>query len=416
MPDDEGNPWKSQGARFDYAARKLELDAGLWDLLSYPVKEVTVRFPVSMDDGRVQTFTGFRVQHCFARGPCKGGLRYAPDITLDEMRALASWMTWKAAVLSLPFGGAKGGVVCDPTKLSARELECMTRRYTAELAGILGPEKDVPAPDVNTNEQVMAWIEDELSLIAGYPVKGAVTGKPLGLGGSRGRKQATAQGLLFVCDEALKLLDIARDQCRVIIQGFGNVGRNLALLMSRAGYNVTGVIDFNNALFNPNGIDIIALVSYIERNGNTIGFPEASECDPADLLTWQCEILVPAAVENVINSRNADRIRARIIAEGANGPTTTVADEILADKGVFVIPDLLANGGGLTVSYFEWVQDRMGMFWNEALVNERLRELMTSAFHEVMRYAQNYSVTNRAAVYMLAIDRVAHAIRLKGAR
>ena len=412
--EQETNPWESQAARFDLAAHKLNLDEGLWKVLRYPNREIIVHIPVAMDNGSLEVFTGFRVQHSIARGPAKGGIRYAPDVTLDEVRALASWMTWKCAVVNIPFGGAKGGVICDPHKMSLGELERMTRRYTAELIEFIGPEKDVPAPDVNTNEQVMAWMMDTYSMHMRQTVTAVVTGKPINIGGSRGRREATGRGVLIVCDEAIKKLGLNREDSRVIVQGFGNVGSNAARLMAQAGYKVIGLIEVGGGLYNKNGIDIEALWEYRQKNGTVHGFPEADKYDPADLLVADCEILIPAATENQITSRNADRVRCKILAEGANGPTTAAADEILADKHVFVIPDILANAGGVTTSYFEWVQDRQGYFWKESVVNEQLEHIMKAAFDDVVRYSETHNVNNRIAAYMLAIDRVAYTIRQRG--
>ena len=412
--EQEINPWEAQAARFDFAARKLNLEEGLWKLLRHPSREIIVHFPVAMDDGRIEVFTGYRVQHSQARGPGKGGIRYAPDVTLDEVRALASWMTWKCAVVNIPFGGAKGGVICDPKKMSQTELERLTRRYTCEIIDFIGPEKDVPAPDMGTNEQTMAWIMDTYSMHNRQTVTSVVTGKPVSIGGSRGRKEATGRGVRVVCDEALKLLGMQQEGCRVIIQGFGNVGSNAALLMMEAGYRVVGIAELDGGLYNRNGLDIRSLLEYRQRNGTVLGFPGAEAADPEELLLEDCEILIPAAMENVITSRNADRIRARIVAEGANGPTTAVADEILADKRIFVIPDILANAGGVTASYFEWVQDRQGYFWKEDVVNEQLGGILAESFDDVVRYAQAHNVNNRIAAYMLAIDRVAYTIRQRG--
>jgi glutamate dehydrogenase (NAD(P)+) len=406
--------WEAQAARFDLAAQKLNLDEGLWKVLRYPNRELIVHIPVQMDDGHLEVFTGFRVQHSIARGPAKGGIRYAPDVTLDEVRALASWMTWKCAVVNIPFGGAKGGVICDPHKMSMGELERMTRRYTAELIEFIGPEKDVPAPDVNTNEQIMAWMMDTYSMHMRQTVTAVVTGKPLNIGGSRGRREATGRGVLIVCEEAIKKLGLARESSRVIVQGFGNVGSNAAKLMAEAGYKITGLLEVDGGLYNKNGIDINALWEFKQRNGTIHGFPGAEPADPAELMVTECEILVPAATENQITSRNADRVKCKILAEGANGPTTAAADEILADKKVFVIPDILANAGGVTTSYFEWVQDRQGYFWKESVVNEQLEHIMKTAFEDVVRYAETHSVNNRIAAYMLAIDRVGYTIRQRG--
>ena len=412
--EEEINPWEAQAARFDLAAQKLDLDEGLWKVLRYPNRELILHIPVTMDDGRIEVFTGFRVQHSIARGPSKGGIRYSPEVTLDEIRALASWMTWKCAVVNIPFGGAKGGIICDPKKMSMGELERMTRRYTAEMVEFIGPEKDVPAPDINTNEQTMAWMMDTYSMHMRQTVTAVVTGKPINIGGSRGRREATGRGLMIVCDEALKKLGMTRETSRVIIQGFGNVGSNAAKLMSDAGYKVIGIAEFDGGLYNTRGIDVNALLEHRQRQGTVVGFAGAESAASADLLTTECEILIPAAIENVITSRNADKIKARILCEGANGPTTSVADDILADKQVFVIPDILANAGGVTASYFEWVQDRQGFFWKEAVVNEQLENILVDAFDDVARYAETHNVNNRIAAYMLAVDRVAFTIKQRG--
>ena len=412
--DKESNPWESQRARFDLAAQKLNLDEGLWRVLRYPNRELTVYIPVQMDDGHLEVFTGFRVQHSIARGPAKGGIRYSPDVTLDEIRALASWMTWKCAVVNIPFGGAKGGVICDPHKMSMGELERMTRRYTAELIEFIGPEKDVPAPDVNTNEQVMAWMMDTYSMHMRQTVTAVVTGKPINIGGSRGRREATGRGVMIVCDEAIKKLGLSREGSRVIVQGFGNVGSNAALLMYEAGYKVIGIAEVGGGLYNKTGIDLRALSEYRQKHGTIHRFAGAESYDPAELLTAECEILIPAATENVITTRNVDGVKCRILAEGANGPTTSAADDVLAEKKVFVIPDILANAGGVTTSYFEWVQDRQGYFWKESVVNEQLDTIMKSSFEDVVRYAETHQVNNRIAAYMLAIDRVAYTIRQRG--
>ena len=412
--EQELNPVEAQVARFDLAAQKLNLDEGLWKVLRYPTREIILHIPVAMDSGSLEVFTGFRVQHSIARGPAKGGIRFAPDVTLDEVRALAAWMTWKCAVVNIPFGGAKGGVICDPHKMSMGELERMTRRYTAELVEFIGPEKDVPAPDVNTNEQVMAWMMDTYSMHMRQTVTAVVTGKPLNIGGSRGRREATGRGIMIVVDEAVKKLGLSRESSRVIIQGFGNVGSNAALLMAEAGYKIIGIIEVDGSLYNKHGIEVKALSEYRQRNRTVVGFPGAEAAASADLLVGDCEILIPAATENQITSRNADRLKCKILAEGANGPTTASADEILADKRVFVIPDILCNAGGVTTSYFEWVQDRQGYFWKESVVNEQLEHIMRTSFEDVVRYAETHSVNNRIAAYMLAIDRVAYTIRQRG--
>jgi len=410
----ESNPWESQSARFNLAARKLNLDEGLWKILRYPTREIIVHIPVAMDNGSLEVFTGYRVQHSIARGPSKGGVRYSPDLTLDEVRALAAWMTWKCAVVNIPFGGAKGGVVCDPHKLSMGELERITRRYTAELMEFIGPEKDVPAPDVNTNEQIMAWMMDTYSMHMRQTVTAVVTGKPLNMGGSRGRREATGRGLMVVCDEALKKLGLNREETRVVVQGFGNVGSNAAHLMYEQGYKIIGIAEVDGGLYNKNGMDLDALMAHRQRSGTIHGFPGAEAHDPADLLITDCDVLIPAATENVITSQNAYKVQARILCEGANGPTTAAADDILAEKKVFVIPDILANAGGVTASYFEWVQDRQGYFWKESVVIEQLEHIMRSSFEDVVRYADTHNVNNRIAAYMLAIDRVAFTIRQRG--
>jgi glutamate dehydrogenase (NAD(P)+) len=412
--EQEINPRAAQESRFDFAAKKLNLDDGIWKILRQPTREIIVHIPVAMDNGTIEVFTGYRVQHSVARGPAKGGIRYSPEVTLDEIRALASWMTWKCAVVNIPFGGAKGGVICDPKKMSIGELERMTRRYTAELIEFIGPEKDVPAPDVNTNEQVMAWIMDTYSMHMRQTVTAVVTGKPLNIGGSRGRKEATGRGVHVMADEALKHLHIALDGTTVIVQGFGNVGSNAARLMMEAGYKIIGIAEYDGGLYNPKGIDINALLEYRARNGTVVDFKGADAVDPLELLTYETDILIPAATENVITSRNVDKIKARIVVEGANGPTTAVADEVLRDKKIFVVPDILANAGGVTASYFEWVQDRQGYFWKESVVNEQLEAILRESFDDVIRYAEAHQVDNRIAAYMLAIDRVAFTIKQRG--
>ena len=410
----ELNPWEAQAARFDFAAKKLDLETGIWKVLRQPAREIIVHFPVLMDDGSIEVFTGYRVQHSIARGPAKGGIRYAPDVSLDEVRALASWMTWKCAVVNIPFGGAKGGVICDPKKMSQGELERLTRRYTAELIDVFGPEKDIPAPDVNTNEQTMAWIMDTYSMHQRQTVTGVVTGKPVSLGGSRGRSAATGRGVSVSCDQALRYLGMQPQDCTVVIQGFGNVGSNAALLLREKGYRILGIAEWDGGLYNANGIDVPALVEHRRRTGSVRGFARADEANSDELLTSRCDILIPAAHENVITSRNAAAVRARILVEGANGPTTPEADAILERNGVFVVPDILANAGGVTASYFEWVQDRMGYFWTEDEVNHRLDRIMMSSFTDVIRYAESHDVNNRVAAYMLAIDRVASATKQRG--
>jgi glutamate dehydrogenase (NAD(P)+) len=410
----ELNPWLAADARFNEAADRLKLDDGMRKILRTSSRELTVHIPIQLDDGRLEVFTGYRVQHSIARGPAKGGIRYAPDVTLDEVRALASWMTWKCAVVNIPFGGAKGGVICDPAVLSQLELERITRRYTAEILDFIGPELDVPAPDMNTNEQTMAWIMDTYSMHKRHTVTAVVTGKPLNIGGSRGRTEATGRGCLIVTLQALKRFQIEPKDACVVIQGFGNVGGMAAKLMQRAGFKVVAIIEHDGAVYNSKGLDILALMDHRKETGSILDFPGAGNIDRDEAMFLPCDVLLPAAKENVITSQNAGLIRAKILCEGANGPTTAAADAILAEKNIFVIPDILANAGGVTVSYFEWVQDREGFFWNEELVNQRLEEIMVNSFQDIVAYAQNHQVYNRTAAYMVALDRVAFAIKLRG--
>jgi len=410
----EMNPWLAAAARFDAAATNLGLDDGMRKVLGTPTKEITVHIPVQLDDGRLEVFTGYRVQHSLARGPAKGGIRFAPDVTLDEVRALASWMTWKCAVVNIPFGGGKGGVICDPNILSDTELEKLTRRYTAEIIDFIGPERDVPAPDVNTNEKVMAWIMDTYSMHCRHTVTAVVTGKPTSLGGSRGRAEATGRGCMIVTLKALERLRLRPEETRVVIQGFGNVGGMAARLMTTKGFKIVAIIEYDGAVYNPNGLDIAALQRHRKETGSITGFAGGENMDKTEAMYLNCDVLLPAATENVIHSGNAARLRCKILCEGANGPTTPLADEVLAENKVFVIPDILANAGGVTVSYFEWVQDRQGFFWNENLVNERLEEIMVESFDSVVQYADTHNVNNRIAAYMLALDRVAYAIKLRG--
>jgi glutamate dehydrogenase (NAD(P)+) len=412
--NDEFNPWKNAAIRFENAAAKLKLDDGMRKILKTPSKELTVAIPIVLDDGRIEVFTGYRVQHSIARGPAKGGIRYAPDVSLDEVRALASWMTWKCAVVNLPYGGGKGGVICDPAILSPTELERITRRYTSEILDIIGPEKDIPAPDMNTNEQTMAWIMDTYSMHKRETTTGVVTGKPLDLGGSRGRPEATGRGCLYVTRESLKKFGIPPTKAKVVIQGFGNVGGMAARLMTREGIKVVSIIEVDGAVYNENGLDIEALMKHRRETGSVLDFPEAQNLTAEAAMRLECDVLLPAAKENVITSENAGALNCKIICEGANGPTTAPADHILAERGIFVVPDILANAGGVTVSYFEWVQDRQGYFWNEKLVNERLEEIMVNSFYDVLKYAREHNVENRTAAYMLALDRVAFAIKLRG--
>ncbi|MEY3282615.1 MAG: hypothetical protein RIR86_628 [Acidobacteriota bacterium] len=408
------NPFESMMSRFDHAARLLNLNPDLYQVLRVPNREFTVYIPVFMDSGKIEIFTGYRVQHNFARGPAKGGILYAPDLSLDEIRALAAWMTWKCAVVNIPFGGAKGGIVCNPSRLSNSELERLTRRYTAELIDVIGPERDVPAPDMNTNEQIMAWIMDTYSMHARHTVTAVVTGKPIDLSGSRGRREATGRGLLIVVNEAIQKFGLRPAETRVVIQGSGNVGGTAALLMHESGYKVIAISDIHGAILNPQGLDIPDVLEYLETNKSLENYPKADPISNHELLELECEVLIPAATENQITSQNAGRVKCRILAEGANGPTTANADEILARNGVFVIPDILANAGGVTCNYLEWVQNRMGYFWKESLVNERLEDVMVASFHDVVKYAETHQVNNRIASYMLAIDRVAYVTQIRG--
>ena len=412
--EDEFNPLISAQARFDEAAARLGIDEGLQKVLRTPSRDVIVHIPVQLDDGRLEVFTGYRVQHSIARGPAKGGIRYGPDVNLDEVRALASWMTWKCAVTNVPFGGAKGGICCDPNLLSPSELEKITRRYTAELTDFIGPEIDVPAPDMNTNEQTMAWIMDTYSMHSRHTQTAVVTGKPIDLGGSRGRIEATGRGCMVVTEQALRRLGLERNATRVVVQGFGNVGGMAAKLMARSGFKIISIVEYDGAVYNAKGLDILALIKHRKETGSILDFPGGENIDRDEAMFLETDVLMPAAKEDVITSQNAHKLRCKILCEGANGPTTHYADPILAEKGIFIIPDILANAGGVTVSYFEWVQDRQGYFWNEQLVNDRMEEIMVNSFHDVVAYAEKHGVHNRTAAYMLALDRVAFAIKLRG--
>jgi glutamate dehydrogenase (NAD(P)+) len=410
------NVYESAEARFEIAAQKLSLEQGVYRYLKYPDREITIYIPVALDSGQLEVFTGYRVLHSTVRGPGKGGIRFAPDVTLEEVRALAAWMTWKCAVVNIPFGGAKGGVICDPARLSQKELERLTRRYTAQLSDWFGPERDVPAPDIGTNEQTMAWVMDTYSMHVRQATTAVVTGKPLELGGSQGRQEATGRGLLICCEKAIAKLKRKREDCRVIVQGFGNVGLHASLLMHEAGYRIIGAADIHGGLYNEKGIDIAKLHDWVYTQRKPLPeFPGGGEKTTAhDILFRRCDILLPAATENQITAANAHRLDCRILCEGANGPTTSHADPVVDRSGIFVVPDILANAGGVTVSYFEWVQDRQGFFWRESEVNERLRDVMERSFDEVVRYAEVHGVSNRIAAYILAIDRVARALKLRG--
>jgi glutamate dehydrogenase (NAD(P)+) len=408
------NPWHVAQQQFDIAADRLKLEPGLRRVLREPRRELTVHFPVKMDDGSVNVYTGYRVQHNVGRGPAKGGIRYHQDVGLDEVKALAMWMTWKCAVVGIPFGGGKGGVVVDPKKLSRKEVEALTRRFTTEIEVLIGPERDIPAPDVNTNAQIMAWMMDTYSMHQGFTVPGVVTGKPISLGGSEGRTEATARGCVFTIVEAAQHLGLDLTQSTVVVQGFGNAGSIAAQLMVREGAKVLAVSDSSAAIFNPTGLDIGRVIGWKSEHGTVGGFPGAQAITNAELLETECDVLIPAALENQITPANAERVHAKIVAEAANGPTTPEADDILFRRGIFMIPDILCNAGGVTVSYFEWVQDLNRDHWSEKIVNEKLREIMVRSFNETLAIAEREQVNMRLAAYLLAVDRVASATALRG--
>jgi glutamate dehydrogenase (NAD(P)+) len=410
----EENPFEAMMSRFDRAAELLDLEPGIYKILRNPEKQLIVSVPVMMDNGDVEVFTGYRVLYNTSRGPAKGGIRFDMNVTLEEVKALAAWMTWKCAVVNLPFGGAKGGVICDPLSMSVGELERVTRRYTKGIISLLGPDTDVPAPDVNTNERVMAWLMDTYSMHVGRTENAVTTGKPVEMGGSMGRKEATGRGCMLVTKEALAHLGMDINGATVAVQGFGNVGSIAAKLMAQQGAKVVGISDRAGAFYNAKGIDVDAAIKHVQQHRSLEGFTGGDMIDAEDLLTLEVDVLVPAALENVITTKNAPRIRAKVICEGANGPTTAAADPILDEKGIFVIPDILANAGGVTVSYFEWVQDRMGYFWSEATVNERLGDIMTRSFGDVLQLSKQHRVNMRTAAYMLSISRVATVHRLRG--
>ncbi len=411
---DEENPFEAMMSRFDKAAELLDLEPGLYKVLRQAEKQIIVSIPVMRDSGEVDVFEGYRVLYNTSRGPAKGGIRFDLNVTLEEVKALAAWMTWKCAVVNIPFGGAKGGVKCDPLAMSAAELEKLTRRYTSGIINMLGPDSDVPAPDVNTNERVMAWIMDTYSMHVGHTTTAVVTGKPVELGGSLGRREATGRGCMIVTKEALKHLGMPVKGTTVAVQGFGNVGSVTAQLLAREGCKIVAIGDRSLSLYNAAGIDIDDAIAYVMKHRNLDGYNKGDVISGADLLTLDVDVLVPAALENVITTRNASDIKARIICEGANGPTTAAADSMLDEKGIFVIPDILANAGGVTVSYFEWVQDRGGYFWPEDLVNERLETIMKRSFHDVLDLSRQRRVNMRTASYMLSISRVASVHRVRG--
>ncbi len=411
---DEDNPFEAMMSQFDFAAELLNLDPGLYRILRHPEKQIIVSLPIQRDNGEIEVFTGYRVLYNTSRGPAKGGIRFDLAVTLDEVKALAAWMTWKCALVNIPFGGSKGGVVCDPATLSTDELERLTRRYTSQIIETLGPDSDVPAPDVNTNERVMAWIMDTYSMHTRHTTTAVVTGKPIEMGGSLGRREATGRGCMIMAREALQKLGIPIEGARVAVQGFGNVGSVAAMLLAELGCRIVAISDKSTALHNPRGIDVSDAESWVRNHRYLSGYPDAETITNAELLTVDCDVLVPAAMELVITKRNAANIRARIIIEGANGPTTANADKILDDNGIFVVPDILANAGGVTVSYFEWVQDRGGYFWDLETVNSRLEKIMVESFREVTTMAEQHGVNLRIASYMLAIERVAAVHRLRG--
>ncbi len=411
---DKLNPFETALEQLDIAAKKLDLDPDIHEKLKHPKRQLIVGLPVRMDNGTMRVFTGYRVQHSTVRGPSKGGIRYHPDVTLDEVKALAMWMTWKCAVTGIPYGGAKGGVACNPKEMSEGELERLTRRYTYEISPIIGPERDIPAPDVYTNPQTMAWIMDTYSMHKGYSVPGVVTGKPLALGGTKGRNEATGRGCVFAICDAAKHLGIDLKSATAVIQGYGNVGSTAARLLQEEGCKTIAVSDSKGGVYNSNGINLIALSEHKRETGSVEGFENTEFISNEDLLELECDVLVPAALENQITEENADKIRARIVAEGANGPTTTKADEILYKNGVFLIPDILANAGGVVVSYFEWVQDLQALFWPEDQVNSKLREIMSQAFSEVLETSLKHKVEMRTAAMLLAVTKVAEATKLRG--
>jgi glutamate dehydrogenase (NAD(P)+) len=409
-----GSIFNAMLQEFDGAARLLGLDPGIWKILTHPKRQIIVSCPVQMDNGEIEVFTGYRVQYNITLGPAKGGIRYHPDVTLDEVSALAAWMTWKCAVAHVPFGGGKGGVVCDPTRMSRRELEALTRRYVAEIIDAIGPQKDVPAPDVNTNDQIMAWVMDTYSMHVGHTETAVVTGKPIEMGGSLGRREATGRGVMIVTREAATHLKLDIKRATVAVQGFGNVGSVSADLLARIGAKIVAVTDWKGGVYNAAGLDIPKMLDYARQHKTIDGFPGGEPIDNERLFALDVDVLVPAALENQITMENAPTINAKIIAEGANGPTTPDAHRYLHERGVFVIPDILANAGGVTTSYFEWVQDRHGYFWTEEEVNTRLEAKMVEAFNDVLQTSLKYKADMRLAAYIVAINRVATVTRMRG--
>jgi len=410
----EFNLWQMALGQLDEIAKEINLDENTHQILRYPKRCLTVSIPIQMDNGKIKVFTGFRVQHNVNRGPAKGGIRYHPDVTLDGVKALAMWMTWKCAVVGISYGGAKGGIICDPKKLSLKEIERLTRRYVSEIISFIGPEKDIPAPDVNTNPQIMAWIMDTYSVDVGYSVPGVVTGKPICIGGSLGRDTATARGVMFTLMNAAKKLKFDLFEKTVAIQGYGNVGGNLAHFLSEQGYKIIAISDVEGGIYNPKGLDPAKVSLALKESGSVVGFKSADKITNQELLAMDCDVLVPAALENQITKENAEKIKAKLVIEAANGPTTPEADKILEEKEIFVVPDILANAGGVTVSYFEWVQGLQSYFWTEREVSLKLRDIMRKAFDNVHRVGQEKGVSMRKASLMLAVERVAEATRTRG--
>ena len=408
------DPWEVALEQFDVAADRLHLDPNMRGILRTCQRELTVHFPVRMQDGVVKVFTGYRVQHNVSRGPGKGGIRYHPSVTPGEVKALAMWMTWKCAVVGIPYGGAKGGVVCDPKHMSLQQLETLTRRYATEIMLLIGPERDIPAPDVNTNSQTMAWIMDTYSMHHGYTAPAVVTGKPLSIGGSEGRNEATARGAVYTVIEAAKYLGLDLEGARVVVQGFGNAGLHSARLMEELGASIIAVSDTSGGIHDARGLDPAKVDAYKKEHGTVSGYPSADRVTNAELLEIDCDVLIPAAIENQIGEHNAPNIKAKIVAEAANGPTSPEADRILHDRGVVLIPDILCNAGGVTVSYFEWVQDLQNLFWREATINARLKEVMVKSFNDVLEMAKRQKVDMRTAAYMVAVSRVAEATLTRG--
>jgi len=414
MNNEKPNPFLVAQEQIHIAAQAINLDSGMEAILRQPERELHVHFPVRMDDGSIRVFDGYRVQHSTARGPAKGGIRFHQDVSIDEVKALATWMTWKCSVVDIPYGGGKGGIIVDPKQLSIGELERLSRRFVTEIQGIIGPERDIPAPDVNTNSQIMAWMMDQYSRNKGYPIPGMITGKPLPLGGSLGRNEATARGLQFCVREAARATNMPLEGARVVVQGYGNAGNIAARLLQGDGAKVIAVSDSQGGIYNPNGFDAINALRYKEEHGTVVGFPGADRISNDDLLELECDVLVPAALEGQITQENAGRIKAKMIAEAANGPTTPEADRIIHEAGILMLPDILANAGGVTVSYFEWAQNIQGFYWTEEEVDPRLHRVMVRSFNEVYEAAKHYNVDMRTAAYTVAIRRVAEAVRLRG--